>query len=75
MILVKYQGGISGVYLVCDTFDLITNNKYAKYPGILTVTRSIFVEFDKDVGSLLFDMETRRHFHSNHTCFNECFQN
>jgi hypothetical protein len=29
-ILVKYQGRISGEYLVCDAFDLITNNKYAK---------------------------------------------
>jgi hypothetical protein len=59
----------------CDAFNLIANNKYAKYPGLPTGKRSIFVGFDKDGGSLLFDMEKRKHFHSNHTYFNECFQN
>jgi len=58
----------------CDAFNLIANNKLAKYPGIPTGKRSIFVGFDKDGGSLLFDMEKRRHFHSNHTYFNESFE-
>jgi hypothetical protein len=59
----------------CDAFNLIANNKYAKYPGLPTGKRSIFVGFDKDGGSLLFDMEKRKHFHSSNTYYNECFQN
>jgi len=58
----------------CDAFSLIPNNKLKKYPGIPNGKRSIFVGFEKDNGALLFDLETRKHFHSSNVYFNESFE-
>jgi len=57
----------------CDAFAIIPNNKYRKYPGIPSAQRSIFVGFDHNGGTLLFDMNKRRHFHSTNVCCNEDF--
>lgn len=59
----------------CDAFSMIPHNKYAKYPGMPTATRAIFVGFDADGGALLFDLNKRRHFHSSNVYFNESFAN
>jgi hypothetical protein len=59
----------------CDAFSHIPNNKHAKQPGIPTGQRSIFVGFDNDGGALLFDINKRRHIHSNNVYFNESFKN
>lgn len=57
----------------CDAYSMIPNNKFAKYPGIPTAQRSIFVGFDKNGGFLLFDLNKRRVLHSSNVYFNESF--
>lgn len=59
----------------CDAFNHIPNNKHSKSPGVPTGQRSIFVGFDKDGGSLLFDPTKRRHIHSSNVYYNESFVN
>jgi hypothetical protein len=59
----------------CDAFSVIPNNKLKKVPGLPNGKRSMFVGFDKDGGYLLFDLDTRKHFHSSNVYFNESFIN
>jgi hypothetical protein len=57
---VKYTGKKkSGVVLTCLTLHCAHNH---------------YIGFDKDNGALLFDLETRKHFHSSNVYFNESFE-